>query len=77
MIDRKILFGLGLVLLSTSYDLTQFYFNAASNEGENAKSASALPKSHSDESYEQASTIPPPKMKMSTVPTIKFVFCTS
>ncbi len=77
MIDRKILFGLGLVLLATSYDLTQSYFNAASNEAGTEKSTSEFSNRHSDEFSTQSSTIPPPKMKRSTVPTIKFLFCSS
>ena len=78
MIDRKLLFGLSLVLLSTTYDLTQLYSSNASVEGEPGKSpSSAYADRPSDDIDEQISTIPPPKIKTSAIPTIKFLFCIS
>ena len=71
MLDRKILFGLGLVLLATTYDLSRSYLNSSTNETESTTH------SHSDDFHQQASTIPPPKMKNSAIPTIKFAFCSS
>ncbi|CAF4547210.1 unnamed protein product [Rotaria socialis] len=41
MIDRKLLLGLSLVLLSTCYDLTRSYFNSASAETKNSESVSS------------------------------------
>lgn len=77
MIDRKLLFGLSLVLLSTTYDLTQLYSNNVSAENESGKSTEEYSNRQSDEIYEQTSTIPPPKIKTSTAPTIKFLYCSS
>jgi hypothetical protein len=78
MIDRKILFGLSLVLLSTSYDLTRSYLNSASTEKETVESTSSSSSNkHSEEFYQQSSAIPLPKIKKSTTPTIKFLFCHS
>jgi len=76
MIDRTILFGIGLVLLATSYDLTRTYLTSTtSTENESMNSNS---QSHSDDIYEQqTSTIPPPKIKNQALPTIKFLYCTS
>lgn len=77
MIDRKILFGLSLVLLSTSYDLTRSYLSSVSSDTETTKSTSPSSNEHSSEFYQESSTIPPPKMKKSGLPTIKFLFCSS
>ena len=77
MIDRKVLFGLILVLISTSYDLTRTYLNSASNETPTTDGSSSF-KSHSeDELYEQPSTIPPPKITKHSIPTLKFLYCHS
>lgn len=77
MIDRKILLGLILVLVATCYDLTRSYLTTTSNETTTDGSTSSSFNSHSDELYAQSSAIPPPKMKMHTIPTIKFLFCYS
>jgi len=77
MIDRKLLFGLCLVLLSTSYDLTRSYLNSTSTEKETAEFIASSSNKHSEEFYQQSSEIPPPKIKKSTIPTIKFLFCSS
>ncbi|CAF1110343.1 unnamed protein product [Adineta steineri] len=78
MIDRKILFGLSLVLLSTCYDLSKSYLNSQSTETKPTESSSSSYDSHSNDLYEQSSNIPPPKMKKQhNVPTIKFLFCHS
>jgi hypothetical protein len=76
MMDRKLLLGLSLVLISTCYDLTRSYLNSATSETKSTESSSSF-YSHSDDLYEQSSTIPPPKMKKQTVPTIQFLFCSS
>jgi hypothetical protein len=76
MMDRKLLFGLSLVLISTCYDLTRSYLNSATSETKSTESSSSF-NSHSDDLYGQSSTIPPPKMKKQTVPTIQFLFCSS
>ncbi|CAF3398496.1 unnamed protein product [Rotaria sp. Silwood1] len=77
MIDRKLLFGLSLVLLSTCYDLTRSYLSSTSTETNTSESTSTSYNSHSKPVYEESSTIPPPKMKKQTIPTIKFLFCHS
>ncbi|CAF2399493.1 unnamed protein product [Rotaria sp. Silwood2] len=77
MIDRKLLFGLSLVLLSTCYDLTRSYLSSTSLETNTSESTSTSFNSQSEQLYEQSSSIPPPKMKKQGIPTIKFLFCHS
>ncbi|CAF0823426.1 unnamed protein product [Rotaria sordida] len=77
MIDRKLLFGLILVLLSTSYDLTRSYLSSVSTETNTSESTSTSFNSDSEQEYEQSSSIPPPKIKKQAVQTIKFLFCHS
>ncbi|CAF1267022.1 unnamed protein product [Adineta ricciae] len=72
MIERKILFGLGLVLLWTCYDLTQIYLTPSTSESKSTESTSSTFDSHSDASYEQSSNIPAPKIKNHGVQTIKY-----
>ncbi|CAF3310505.1 unnamed protein product [Rotaria socialis] len=75
MIDRKLLLGLSLVLLSTCYDLTRSYFNSASAETKNSESVSSS--SFNSDSNDNLHMPPPPKIKTQGVPTIKFLFCHS
>lgn len=77
MLDRKILFGLSLVLLSTTYDLSRLYFNAESAESQSSESTSTPLNDRSEHSFEPAADIPAPKIKKHGVPTIKFLFCSS
>jgi hypothetical protein len=77
MIDRKILFGLSVVLLATCYDLTRSYLNSASTETKSDESTSSSTHEHSNNLYDSPSVVPPPKMKKQTTQAIKFLYCNS
>jgi hypothetical protein len=70
MLDRTLLLTVTAVLLLTFYDLNRSYLNKTNLSSSSNHDAS-------ENQQEDISFIPTPKMKMQTVPIIKFRYCQS